>query len=172
VLEIHHVSQTCPKLFVALVLAICCLLFAARAGLHLLLDAVASLRQRLAQMAYMLLMMEPVGQRQARTKAEGREAYASMVRWSESLQERGLLIATESLRSLTSAKRVRLEGGRPHITDGPFVETKEMIGGFFLVNCETVEEAVALASECPAAAWLTVEVRGLSPCSEESGALQ
>src|SRR3954464_6665506 len=98
-------------------------------------------------MAYMLLMVEPVGQRQARTEAEGREAYASMVRWGESLKERGLLIASESLRSQASAARVRLQGGRAHITDGPFLEAKEMIGGFFLVGCTTREEAVALACE-------------------------
>lgn len=119
-------------------------------------------------MAHMLLMVEPVGQRQARTEAEGREAYASMVRWAESLQKRGLLLAVESLRSQASASRVQLRGGRPYITDGPFPETKEMIGGFFLVNCATREEAIALASECPAAEWLTVEVRGVAACFEES----
>lgn len=122
-------------------------------------------------MAYMLLMMEPVGQRQARTEAEGREAYASMVRWGQSLKERGLLIASESLRSQASATRVRRDNGRPYITDGPFPETKEMIGGFFLINCATHDEAVGIASECPASAWLTVEVRGLAPCSEEAEAL-
>jgi hypothetical protein len=121
-------------------------------------------------MAYMLFMVEPLGQRQARTEAEGREAYASMVRWGESLQKRGLLIAAESLRSQDSASRVRVKSGRPYITDGPFPETKEMIGGFFLVNCATHQEALALASECPAAEWLTVEVRGLAACFEESQA--
>ena len=119
-------------------------------------------------MAYMLLMMEPVGQRQARTEAEGREAYGSMVRWAETLQQRGLLLAAESLRSLNSASRVQVRSGRSHITDGPFAETKEMIGGFFLVDCATREEALALASECPAAEWLTVEVRGVAACFEES----
>jgi len=121
-------------------------------------------------MAYMLFMVEPVGQRQARTEAEGREAYASMVRWGENLKQRGLLIASESLRSPVGAKRVQLQGGRPHITDGPFLEAKEFIGGFFLVSCATQEEAVALASECPAASWLTVEVRALAACSEEAEA--
>lgn len=121
-------------------------------------------------MAYMLFMVEPVGQRQARTEAEGREAYASMVRWSESLKQRGLLIASESLRSQASASRVQMRGGRAQVTDGPFSETKEMIGGFFLVNCETREQALALAKECPAAAWLTVEVRGLAACFEDSQA--
>jgi hypothetical protein len=121
-------------------------------------------------MAYMLFMVEPVGQRQARTEAEGREAYASMVRWAESLQKRGLLLATESLRSQASASRVVRRDGRPHITDGPFPETKEMIGGFFLIDCKTQQEAVAIAGECPAAEWLTVEVRGVAACFEESQA--
>lgn len=118
----------------------------------------------------MLLMVEPIGQRQARTPQEGAEAYASMVRWSESLQKRGLLIATESLESQTNARRLQKRDGRLHVIDGPFPETKEMIGGFFLINCATREEAMAIAAECPAAEWLTVEVRGLAPCADESKA--
>jgi hypothetical protein len=121
-------------------------------------------------MAYMLLMVEPVGQRQARTEAEGNEAFASMVRWGESLKARGLLLGSESLRSQASASRVTVRGGHTHVVDGPFAETKEMIGGYFIVDCATQEEAVALAKECPAAAWLTVEVRGLGACAEESRA--
>lgn len=121
-------------------------------------------------MAYMLFMVEPVGQREARTEAEGRQAYASMVRWAEGLKERGLLLASESLRSQVSASRVQLRSGRPYITDGPFPETKEMIGGFFLIDCATHQEALAIASECPAAEWLTVEVRGVAACFEDSQA--
>lgn len=119
-------------------------------------------------MAYMLLMVEPIGQRQARSESEGREAYASMVSWAQGLQKRGLLLASESLRSQDSASRIERRAGRPHITDGPFPETKEMIGGFFLIDCATHEEAIAIASECPAADWLTVEVRGVAACFEES----
>jgi hypothetical protein len=121
-------------------------------------------------MAYMLLMVEPVGQRQTRTEAEGREAYASMMRWAEDLKKRGLLIATESLQSQASASRVQMRAGRLQITDGPFAEAKEMIGGFFLIDCATSKEALAIASECPAAAWLTVEVRAVAACFEESRA--
>ncbi len=126
--------------------------------------------KRGSAMAFMLMMVEPVGQRQARTEAEGREAYAKMVKWSESLHERGLLIRAESLRSQTSASRLQVRAGKTHIVDGPFPETKEMIGGFFLVDCATREEAISIASECPAAEWLTVEVRGLAACFEESQA--
>jgi hypothetical protein len=121
-------------------------------------------------MAYMLLMVEPVGQRQERTPEEGREAYAAMVSWGENLKKRGLLLASESLRSQSGATRVQVRGGRTHFTDGPFPETKEMIGGFFLIDCATQQEAVKIAAECPAAAWLTVEVRGLAACFEESQA--
>ena len=121
-------------------------------------------------MSYMLMMVEPVGQRQSRTEAEGREAYARMVRWGESLHQRGLLIAAESLSSLASASRLQVRAGHTHVIDGPFPETKEMIGGFFLINCATRQEAIAIASECPAAEWLTVEIRAVAACFEESQA--
>lgn len=119
-------------------------------------------------MTYMLMMVEPIGQRQSRTEAEGREAYARMVGWAESLQKRGLLIAAESLRSQSGASRLQVRAGHTHVVDGPFPETKEMIGGFFLINCATKQEAMALAAECPAAEWLTVEVRAVAACFEES----
>ena len=50
--------------------------------------------------------------------------------------------------------------------DGPFSESKEMVGGYFLLNCATKAEAIAIAGECPAAQWATVEVRGFGPCFE------
>ena len=59
-----------------------------------------------------------------------------------------------------------VRNGRPQVLDGPFAEAKEMIGGFFLVDCNTREEAIAIATECPAAQWCTVEVRSLAPCYE------
>jgi hypothetical protein len=117
-------------------------------------------------MAHMLLIMEPVGQRLTRNEAEGREVYDRMVRWGDSLRARGLLLAVESLKSQTDASRVSTRNGKAHVLDGPFAEAKEMVGGFFLVDCETREEAIALAAECPAAQWATVEVRALAPCYE------
>jgi hypothetical protein len=115
-------------------------------------------------MAYMLLVVEPSGQRSTRTEAEGRELYGRMVRWSEELKERGLLTISQSLKGEASATRVKMRGESPMIVDGPFAETKEVIGGFFLLTCETREQAVELARECPAAQWATIEVRELGPC--------
>lgn len=115
-------------------------------------------------MSYMLLIIEPTEQRRQRSEAEGREVYAQMQAFSAELQSEGVLLAVESLASHASAARVRAEGTRTRIVDGPFAETKEMIGGFFLLNCATREEAIRIAARCPAAQWCTVEVRGLAPC--------
>lgn len=115
-------------------------------------------------MAYMLLIVEPRGQRAERTAEEGQEAYAQMVRFGEGLKARGLLRASESLRSDKDGVRVSVRNGKRTLLDGPFAESKEMVGGFFLLDCETREQAIAIATECPAAAWATVEVRELAPC--------
>ncbi|ASL46845.1 hypothetical protein bAD24_III05605 [Burkholderia sp. AD24] len=115
-------------------------------------------------MSYMLLIVEPTNQRVERGEAAGREVYDQMVRFATNLKERGKLLAVESLTSLNDAVRVQVRDGQPKLLDGPFAEAKEMIGGFFLLNCDTREEAVAIAEDCPAAAWCTVEVRKLGPC--------
>jgi len=115
-------------------------------------------------MSYMLLIVEPVGQRAARTPEEGRAAYAAMVDYAESLKSRGLLKDAQSLKTDTAGTRVQVRDGRRALVDGPFAEAKEMIGGFFLLDCETREEALDIAANCPAARWCTVEVRELGPC--------
>jgi hypothetical protein len=112
----------------------------------------------------MLLIIEPVGQRRERTEDEGRALYDRMLRFAGDLQSRGLLIATQSLRSDADGVRVQVRGGKRSMVDGPFSESKEMIGGYFLLACESKAEAVAIAAQCPAAEWATVEVREFGPC--------
>jgi hypothetical protein len=115
-------------------------------------------------MAYMLLVIEPPGQRSTRTDAEEREVYARMVRFSEELKQRGLLTMSQSLKSDAAGARVQVRDDSVMITDGPFAETKEVMGGFFLLTCNTREQAIAIARECPAAQWAAIEVRELGPC--------
>ena len=117
-------------------------------------------------MSDMLLIVEPPGQRATRTEAEGRAAYDQMVAYGGRLKARGLLVASEALKSPADAARVQVRNGKPLVIDGPFAEAKEMIGGFFLLTCKTREEALAVAAECPAASWCTVEVREVAPCYE------
>lgn len=119
-------------------------------------------------MSYMLLIIEPPGQRATRTEAEGREAYAAMQRFGRAIAAKGQLKAVESLASQGSAVRVSHASGQPQVLDGPFAEAKEMIGGFFLLQNVTRDEALAWAHACPAAQWCTVEVRALAPCFDDS----
>ncbi|WGS52058.1 YciI family protein [Paraburkholderia sp. D15] len=115
-------------------------------------------------MSYMLLIVEPPHQRAERGDIAGREVYDQMVRFATGLKERGKLVTAESLTSLNDAVRVQVRDGQTKLLDGPFAEAKEMVGGFYLLNCETREEALEIAQACPAAAWCTVEVRKLGPC--------
>jgi hypothetical protein len=114
--------------------------------------------------SYLLLVVEPVEQRESRSEEEGREAYRQMVAFADGLRARGILRAVESLTSHKDAARVSGMNGEARIVDGPFAEAREMIGGFFLLDCETRAEAVAIAAKCPAAAWCEIEVRKVGPC--------
>ncbi|RYF18429.1 MAG: dehydrogenase [Comamonadaceae bacterium] len=115
-------------------------------------------------MAYMLLILEDPAQRGTRSLPEGEAVYQRMVDFAARLKKKDQLLAVESLASQRDAQRVQVRGGQAQVVDGPFAEAKEMIGGFFLVNVKTREEAMAIARECPAAEWATVEVRETGPC--------
>lgn len=115
-------------------------------------------------MAYMLFVAEPRGQRAQRTEEEGRALYERMQRYAEDLKARGVLRAYASLRTDAEAQRLEVRAGKRTLRDGPFTEAREMIGGFFLVECATREEAVELAALCPAAEWAAMEVRETGPC--------
>jgi hypothetical protein len=115
-------------------------------------------------MSYMLLIVEPQGQRASRAPQQGRGLYGRMLEYTESLKARGLLLASDSLRA--PAARLSIRAGRQSVIDGPFTESKELVGGFFLLDCATREQALSLAAECPAAEWATIEVREVGPCYE------
>jgi hypothetical protein len=81
-----------------------------------------------------------------------------------SLRTSGRLIITHALQSATTASTVRVRGGNTAVTDGPFVETKEQIGGFFLIEARDRQEAVDIAAKWPSARIGSIEVR---PIEEE-----
>jgi hypothetical protein len=82
----------------------------------------------------------------------------------ETLRKSGRLIITHALQSATTAATVRVRGAKPTITDGPFAETKEQIGGFFLVEARDFQEAIQVAAKWPSARIGSIEVR---PIEEE-----
>jgi hypothetical protein len=74
-------------------------------------------------------------------------------------RERGQFIAGEALDSTSTATSVRIRDGRTVVTDGPFAETKEALGGFYLLECKDLDEAIEMAAKIPAARRGTIEVR-------------
>jgi hypothetical protein len=114
-------------------------------------------------MPYMLLVVEEQGRREGRSAELAQGERAEMEAFVDSLKARGMHLASESLRA--DGTRVNTSGGKPRVVDGPFAETKELVGGFFLLDVATREQAVALAAECPAAEWATIEVREVGPCT-------
>jgi len=112
----------------------------------------------------MLLVVEKVGDRAARSEAEGVALYQRMLDFSEDLKRRGLLTMSQSLKTDVEGVRISMQGQKSTVRDGPFAEAKEMVGGFFLLTCDTREHAIEIARECPAAEFATVEVRELGPC--------
>lgn len=117
-------------------------------------------------MPYLLLILEPREQRSSRTPEEAQRVYADMVRFGEQLRSQGRLKAAESLSPDQAGIRVKVRTGKRVLLDGPFSESKEMIGGFFLIDCDNREQAIEIACQCPAAQWATVEVREIAPCYE------
>ena len=113
-------------------------------------------------MPHMLLIVEPLGQRAERGLAGGKDAYTRMVAFGEELAQAGLLMSVNSLSS--NQKRLNMANGATVVTDGPFAEAKEMVGGYFLLDTEDPAVALSWAQRCPAAAWATIEIRGVGPC--------
>ena len=96
-------------------------------------------------------------------RAEGLRAYTAL---NEDLAASGELIVTEALGDPALGKRVTARDGQVMITDGPFAEVKEHLAGFFLVECETLERAIAHAARVPEAAFGLVEVRPVKDLRE------
>src|SRR5262245_58909787 len=120
-------------------------------------------------MSYMLLMIEQPGERLSPPEAERRLRYERMVAFAGDLQARGLLRTADALAlPEKDGVRVRKRGQNHTMVDGPFAEAKEIVGGFFYLDCDTREEALAIAERCPAAEWSIVEVRRVAPCFEDT----
>ena len=118
-------------------------------------------------MQYLLLVMEHPERRHNRPAEQSRREYERMAQFGEQLKGRGVFRASESLKSVAEGVRIAVRGGKRIVADGPFAEAKEMVGGFFLLDCASKEQATAIASECPAVEWGTVELREVGPCYED-----
>jgi hypothetical protein len=87
------------------------------------------------------------------------KAVATMMKYNESLQKAGVLLALDGLHPPSMGARVSFSGGKPKVTDGPFTEAKEVLGGYWMIQVKSKEEAVEWASRCPASENEVIEVR-------------
>lgn len=94
------------------------------------------------------------------------EAVAAMSRYNEELSQAGALLALDGLRPPSDGARLTFAGGKPLVTDGPFAETKEVIGGYWIIQTASKEEAVKLASRCPVGGDVVIELRQIAEFSE------
>jgi hypothetical protein len=107
-------------------------------------------------MKYLLLVYTA---EQAWTDAERQDCYEKSTRLCHELKRNGQYLAANPLESVSSAASVRVRNGKTVVTDGPFAETREQLGGYFLVEAASGEEAIAIAEKIPGACKGTVEVR-------------
>ena len=95
-------------------------------------------------------------------RLDDQESSAMLARygqWMEEMNERGVLQGGERLRPTSDTTTVRVRDGETLTTDGPFAETKEQVGGYFLVDCKDLDEAIEIAAKIPGAAHGSIEVR-------------
>ncbi len=110
-------------------------------------------------MRFMMLMI-PKGYEQAEpTAMPSAELIATMMKYNESLAKAGVLLALDGLHPPSAAVRLRFSGGKAKVTDGPFAEAKEAIGGYWMIQVKSKDEAVQWASRCPAQDGDVIELR-------------
>ena len=107
-------------------------------------------------MRYMLLIYTD---EQAWTEAERQHCYADSARLTHQLKENGQYLAAAPLHPVSTATSVRVREGKRLVTDGPFAETREQLGGYFLIDARDLDEAIDVAGRIPGARKGTVEIR-------------
>jgi hypothetical protein len=117
-------------------------------------------------MIFMMLMIPKGYDQAAPGTIPDRKAVANMMKYNESLQKAGILLALNGLHPPSAGARISFSGGKPKVTDGPFAEAKEAIGGYWMIQVKSREEAIEWASRCPASDQETIEVRQVFELSE------
>jgi hypothetical protein len=114
-----------------------------------------------------VMLMIPKGYEQAKPGTmPDAKAVAAMMKYNESLQQAGVLLALDGLHPPSAGARVSFSGGKPKVTDGFFAEAKEVIGGYWMIQVQSKEEAIQWASRCPASDNEMIEVRQVHEFSE------
>jgi hypothetical protein len=118
-------------------------------------------------MRFMMLMIPRGGYESVAPDAmPSAEAVAAMMKYNEALKEAGVLITLDGLHPPSSGVRISFESGKPVVTDGPFTESKEVIGGYWMIDVASREDAIAWAKRCPASSNEIIEIRQVHEMSD------
>jgi hypothetical protein len=110
-------------------------------------------------MRFMMLMIPKGYEAAAPDAMPTAEAVAAMMKYNEALKQAGVLITLDGLHPPSTGARVSFAGGKPLVTDGPFAEAKEVIGGYWMIDVKSRDEAIAWAKRCPASDNEIIEIR-------------
>jgi hypothetical protein len=113
-------------------------------------------------MKYMLLIYQDESSWGTLTEAQRNEIYGAYGKYSEEIAASGHYVSGSELKPVATASSVRVRDGKRLVTDGPFAETREQLGGYYLVEAADLDEALGLAARIPSAAMGTIEVRPLA----------
>jgi len=110
-------------------------------------------------MRFMMLMIPKGYESAAPGTMPDAKAVEAMMKYNEDLQKAGVLLALDGLHPPSMGARVSFEGGKPRVTDGPFAEAKEVLGGYWMIQVRSKEEAIEWAKRCPAGPNEVIEIR-------------
>jgi len=117
-------------------------------------------------MRFMMLMI-PKGYETAKPgEMPDAKAVEAMMKYNESLQKAGVLLALDGLHPPSMGARVSFESGKPRVTDGPFAEAKEVLGGYWMIQVKSREEAIEWAKRCPGSPNEVIEIRQVQEMSD------
>jgi hypothetical protein len=122
-------------------------------------------------MQYMILIYGDEKGWAGLSEAEMNAAFAAYMQYSKDLGAAGIMKGSASLQPVATATTIRVRGGKPATTDGPFAETKEQLGGYYVIEVSNLDEAIKWAGKCPGAAHGCVEVRPLGIISNPDGTI-
>lgn len=110
-------------------------------------------------MQYLLLIYGAENHWETLTEAERQNVIQQFIIFRQDLLNSGKYVGGNPLQPVSTARTVRIRSGRKLVTDGPFAETKEQLGGYFLVEAKNLDEAQAIAARIPSVSWGSIEVR-------------
>ena len=117
-------------------------------------------------MRFMMLMIPRGYEAAAPGTMPPADAVAAMMKYNEALKEAGILITLDGLHPPSMGARVSFAGGKPVVTDGPFTEAKEVLGGYWMIQVKSRQEAIDWASRCPASENEVIEIRQVQEFSD------